>query len=69
MIHGILTWEVTGADVTDLPAIPLEVGQNVFLYPNHACVTGAQYKHYCVVDSEKDGGTHVQAVWKRGSGW
>ncbi|KAJ4982947.1 alanine racemase domain protein [Stagonosporopsis vannaccii] len=69
--HAILAWEVVNDDdAIELPPIPLVVGQNVFLYPNHACVAGAMYKHYFVVDSDKDDrGTLVQGLWNRGNGW
>ncbi|PVH85732.1 hypothetical protein DL98DRAFT_650693 [Cadophora sp. DSE1049] len=69
--HSILAWEVAeGEDKKLLPAIPLEVGQSVFIYPNHACVTGAMYRSYFVVDSAERGAENrIQAVWDRAIGW
>ncbi|KAH6693928.1 putative serine dehydratase domain-containing protein, partial [Plectosphaerella plurivora] len=68
--HAILTWEVAdGEDTTTLPPIPLEVGQTVFVYPNHACITGAMHRHYFIVDSSSDDSNRVMSVWDRASGW
>jgi D-serine deaminase-like pyridoxal phosphate-dependent protein len=69
--HAVLTWDVpSGEDATTLPPIPLQVGQSVFVYPNHACITGAMYKSYLVVDSlEKGSECQVRAVWDRTGGW
>lgn len=63
--HGIIAWEGGGG-----PAIPLRVGQALRLYPNHACVTGALYGWYLVVDSSDDGqGSRIVDVWTRTTGW
>ncbi|KAI2913173.1 hypothetical protein CBS147343_9639 [Aspergillus niger] len=63
--HAIVAWEVG-----DGPAIPLKVGQTVRIYPNHACVTGAMYGWYLVVDSSRDGdGSTIVDVWPRPTGW
>lgn len=69
--HSILAWEAAdGEDKKSLPPIPLEVGQSVFIYPNHACVTGAMYRSYFVVDSTLEGQEkQIQAVWDRAIGW
>ncbi|KAK0119313.1 hypothetical protein ONS95_008157 [Cadophora gregata] len=69
--HSILAWEVAeGENKMSLPPIPLEVGQSVFIYPNHACVTGAMYRSYFVIDSAETGAENwVQAVWDRAIGW
>ncbi|KAH7165200.1 putative serine dehydratase domain-containing protein [Dactylonectria macrodidyma] len=69
--HAILAWEMAeGEDPAFMPPIPLDVGQTVFVYPNHACVTGAMYKSYLVVDSSReDGRGRVIDNWKRCSGW
>ncbi|KAF4447685.1 D-serine dehydratase [Fusarium albosuccineum] len=69
--HSIIAWEHDEGENTDnLPAIPLEVGQSVVIFPNHACITGALYGWYLVVDSS-DGKnpTKVVDVWVRASGW
>jgi D-serine deaminase-like pyridoxal phosphate-dependent protein len=63
--HGIIAWEGGNG-----PAIPLRIGQAVRLYPNHACVTGALYGWYLVVDSSEDGeGSRIVDIWTRTSGW
>ncbi|UNI24304.1 D-serine ammonia-lyase [Purpureocillium takamizusanense] len=71
--HCIVSWERgAGAEIQgSLPPIPLEVGQTVRIYPNHACITGALYGRYLVVDSSSDGQdeTRVVDVWTRASGW
>ncbi|KAL2875867.1 hypothetical protein SGCOL_008862 [Colletotrichum sp. CLE4] len=67
--HSILSWEVGPGEGSDLPPIPLEVGQSVRIYPNHACVTGALYGWYLVVDSSKSNKTEIVDIWVRGSGW
>ncbi|OHE95138.1 hypothetical protein CORC01_09525 [Colletotrichum orchidophilum] len=67
--HSSLSWDVGSGEDADLPAIPLEVGQTVRIYPNHACVTGALYGWYLVVDSSRSNKTEIVDVWIRGSGW
>lgn len=69
--HAILAWErQEGEDPVSMPPIPLEVGQTVFVYPNHACVTGAMYKSYLIVDSlAKSDHGRVIDCWQRCSGW
>ncbi|PYI11991.1 hypothetical protein BO78DRAFT_331947 [Aspergillus sclerotiicarbonarius CBS 121057] len=63
--HAILAWEKGEA-----PEIPLRVGQAVRIFPNHACVTGALYGWYLVVDSSQDGeGSKIVDVWPRPTGW
>nr|CEG05096.1 unnamed protein product [Fusarium clavum] len=69
--HAIIAWErAEGEDPASMPPIPLEVGQAIFVYPNHACVTGAMYKSYFVVDSSLENSQgQVTDIWKRCSGW
>lgn len=69
--HAILAWEAAGENTTQVsPPIPLEVGQTVRIYPNHACVTGALYGWYLVVDSsDKLNSSKIVDVWVRASGW
>lgn len=61
--HGILTWEGPEDNMT-----PLEIGSKVLVWPNHACVAGAGFGWYLIVDSEKGGDTVVD-VWVRWRGW
>ncbi|KAB8224126.1 putative serine dehydratase domain-containing protein [Aspergillus novoparasiticus] len=64
--HSILRWE--SEEVAK--KIPLSVGQTVKIYPNHACITGAMYGWYLVVDSSSDpDATKVVDVWVRWLGW
>ncbi|KAF2751640.1 hypothetical protein M011DRAFT_393978 [Sporormia fimetaria CBS 119925] len=50
-----------------------QVGDKVLLWPNHACVAGAGFGWYCVVDSDEGGEEEdeerVVDVWVRGRGW
>lgn len=63
--HGILVWK--GARGAQLP---LRFGQRVRIWPNHACIAGAGYDHYLVVDSRRTGKEdEVVDVWQRWNGW
>ncbi|KAJ5664383.1 hypothetical protein N7507_005114 [Penicillium longicatenatum] len=62
--HGIVGWE-SG----DQKRLPLKVGQVVKVFPNHACVTGAFYRWYFVVDSDcesAESSSKVVDIWVRG---
>ncbi|KAJ6109209.1 hypothetical protein N7486_001443 [Penicillium sp. IBT 16267x] len=62
--HGIVAWE-SG----DQKSLPLKIGQIVKVFPNHACVTGAFYAFYLVVDSDSEpGASKIVDVWVRGRG-
>ncbi|KAG8676486.1 hypothetical protein FPOAC2_02581 [Fusarium poae] len=68
--HSIVAWEHTeDEDTTKIPPVPLEVGQDVIIFPNHACVTGALYGWYLVVDSSEGDAQNIVDVWVRASGW
>jgi D-serine deaminase-like pyridoxal phosphate-dependent protein len=61
--HGILTQEKGEGEA-------LEVGQKVKIWPNHACIAGAGYGWYLVVDSEREGNEdEIVDVWVRCRGW
>lgn len=62
--HGILTWEGPQDNIRRL-----EIGEKLLVWPNHACIAGAGFGWYYVVDSEKSGGEVVEDVWVRGRGW
>ena len=48
----------------------LEVGQKVRVWPNHACIAGAMFGWYLVVDSRLVGREdEVVDVWVRWRGW
>ncbi|KEQ75184.1 hypothetical protein M436DRAFT_41823 [Aureobasidium namibiae CBS 147.97] len=66
--HSIISW--AAYDESRDADIPVRVGQTVRIYPNHACVTGAMYGWYLVVDSEVDSeSAKIVEVWVRPSGW
>jgi len=62
--HGILTWEGDREK-----CITLEIGSKVMVWPNHACVAGAGFGWYLVVDSESGDREVVRDVWVRWRGW
>lgn len=63
--HGILTWVGNKED-----EIPLKVGQKVRIWPNHACIAGAGFDYYLIVDSRRKGKEdEVVDVWTRANGW
>jgi D-serine deaminase-like pyridoxal phosphate-dependent protein len=63
--HGIMTWSGDEDKVS-----PLTVGQKVRIWPNHACVTGANFDWYLIVDSEREGKEdEIIDVWPRWRGW
>lgn len=63
--HGILQRD----DRDSQEPLPLEYGQRLRIWPNHACITGAQFDWYLVVDSSSDEPDIVQDVWTRWRGW
>ncbi|EGP83343.1 uncharacterized protein MYCGRDRAFT_76868 [Zymoseptoria tritici IPO323] len=62
--HGNLWWEGPAENVR-----PLEIGQKLMLWPNHACIAGAHFGWYLVVDSEEEDPEVVRDVWVRWRGW
>lgn len=63
--HGVLAWKGDKA-----AEVPLRFGQRVRIWPNHACIAGAGYDHYLVVDSRRTGKEdEVVDVWPRWNGW
>lgn len=68
--HSIVSWGLINGqrDGGSQQPIPLQVGQTVRIYPNHACITGALYGWYFVVDSSEHG-ERVVDVWERASAW
>lgn len=67
--HSILAWDdASGANTSD--PLPLTVGQSIRIFPNHACITGAMYGWYLIIDSEETGReTEILEVWTRASPW
>ncbi|KAJ5491168.1 hypothetical protein N7539_002735 [Penicillium diatomitis] len=63
--HGIVAW---GSGMEG-KSVPLNLGQNVRIFPNHACVAAAFFGWYFVVDSDEDqDGSRVVDIWVRGRG-
>lgn len=63
--HGILRWLGEPGE-----EIPLKFGQRVRIWPNHACVAGAGFEKYLVVDSRRVGKEdEIIDVWSRCNGW
>ena len=71
--HGILTWVGDENGTVDAGnSMHLDVGDPVLLYPNHACVAGAGFGWYLVVDSGAEGAPDrdkIVDVWVRCRGW
>jgi D-serine deaminase-like pyridoxal phosphate-dependent protein len=64
--HGILTW--SGGDGVK-PEV-LEPGTKVRVWPNHACIAGAGYGWYLIVDETREGKEdEIIDVWPRWRGW
>ncbi|MCJ1281875.1 hypothetical protein MMC26_001198 [Xylographa opegraphella] len=60
--HGILQ------RVSD-DAPELKVGSKLRVWPNHACVAGASFDFYVIVDSDSPSTNQVVDVWTRCRGW
>ena len=65
--HGMLTRDST----TSGTASELSIGQIIRIWPNHACVAGAGFDYYLVVDSSlpPDQQNQIVDVWVRCGGW
>ncbi|KAL8723496.1 MAG: hypothetical protein Q9225_000229 [Loekoesia sp. 1 TL-2023] len=65
--HGILKHRLDSLD--DLSE--LYVGQKLRIFPNHACIAGANFGWYCVVDSDlpDERQDEVVEIWIRCRGW
>jgi D-serine deaminase-like pyridoxal phosphate-dependent protein len=62
--HGILVWSGEGNPEE------LSVGQKVRVWPNHACVAGAGFGWYLIVDETRVGKENeIIDVWPRWRGW
>lgn len=71
--HGILVWKGRKED-----EVPLKVGQKIRIWPNHACIAGAGFDYYAVIDSSLQGqvsdvpglrSEKVLDMWLRTRGW
>lgn len=63
--HGILSFE--NSDLNR--ALPLRVGQKIRIWPNHACIAGAGFNWYFIVDSSSESPNRVIDIWVRWRGW
>ncbi len=63
--HGILSW-VGGPCAQDL--VP-SLGQRLRIWPNHACIAGAGFGNYLIVDSTSEDPDKIVDVWERWNGW
>jgi D-serine ammonia-lyase len=62
---GILSWKGSKED-----EVPLQVGQRLRIWPNHACVAGAGHGCYLIIDSSKEENPDVILdVWTRWHGY
>ncbi|KAK4690911.1 D-serine ammonia-lyase, partial [Lecanoromycetidae sp. Uapishka_2] len=66
--HGILTEDTM---ISGTFTLPLTIGQKIRIWPNHACIAGAGYGWYLVVDSRLQGDRQEEIVdvWVRCRGW
>ena len=64
--HGILGYEQKASDGQGLP---LQYGQKLRIWPNHACITLAMFGYYFIIDSSTEHPEQVVDVWSRWRGW
>ncbi len=64
--HAVLVWGGRPEEEQKL-----EVGQKVRVWPNHACVAGAGFGWYLIVDGRREGNLkdEIIDVWPRWRGW
>ena len=71
--HGMLELMSEVPRITEKVLLPmaLSVGQKVRVVPNHACIAGAGFDYYVIVDSSLPEGrkNEVVDVWARCNGW
>lgn len=63
--HGIIGYE----QASGVSQLPVEYGQKVRIWPNHACITLAMFDFYFVVDSASDQPATVVDVFASCRGW
>jgi D-serine ammonia-lyase len=63
--HGIIGYE--NESFSD--ELPVEYGQKIRIWPNHACITMAMYETYFVVDSDTSDPDNVVDVFASCRGW
>lgn len=65
--HGILGYEKSKEGRNG--PLPVEYGQKIRLWPNHACITLAMFGWYYIIDSSTETPDIVVDVWARWRGW
>jgi D-serine ammonia-lyase len=63
--HGIVGFENTSTS----EELPLEYGQKVRIWPNHACITMAMFEVYFMIDSRSDNPDKIIDIWASCRGW
>ena len=64
--HGILAFDNKDNHTRELP---LQYGQKIRIWPNHACITLAMFGWYFIVNSETGSPDKIVDVWVRWRGW
>ncbi|KIW95904.1 uncharacterized protein Z519_02969 [Cladophialophora bantiana CBS 173.52] len=64
--HGILAFEDNDIENRELP---LQYGQKLRIWPNHACITLAMFSWYFIIDTDTDSPNNIIDVWVRWRGW
>lgn len=65
--HGILAH---AKNDNSSSILALKVGQKIRIWPNHACIAGAGFGWYFIVDSQRDPtGSTIVDIWDRWRGW
>lgn len=65
--HGILTF--AGGPPPSVPSQQPQLDQRLRIWPNHACIAGAGFSYYLVVDSSSENPDEVVDIWERWTGW
>jgi D-serine deaminase-like pyridoxal phosphate-dependent protein len=65
--HGILVWE-DPAGGAPLEPDDIFIGDILRIWPNHACIAGAMFDQYVVVDSDSNE-LEIIDIWNRCRGW
>lgn len=63
--HGILAYENTNRE----DPLPVEYGQKLQIWSNHACITMSMFGWYYVVDSNSKRPDEIVDIWVRWRGW
>ncbi|KIX95701.1 uncharacterized protein Z520_08408 [Fonsecaea multimorphosa CBS 102226] len=64
--HGILAFEDSDLEKRQFP---LQYGQKLRIWPNHACITLAMFSWYFIIDTDTDTPDKIVDIWIRWRGW